>query len=402
MRLLVINQYYPPDVASTGRYMAEICTNLVQRGFCVHVVTGQPSYTSSSPNAPSFEVMDGVYVHRVSLANARGRERMRVRLEGYLRFLLGAWRRAQALINSEHFDCVLTFHNPPFVGLIGAYLASRYGLRFVFAWYDIYPDALIVAGWRLPRPLIWAWERVNRWILAKADKVIVLGEGVKHTLVERKRVPSEKVKVIPIWGIPEFTPKPQTQYVRQELGISDKELLLLYSGNMGIMHPLDPILDAAALLQGSPVHFLFVGDGVQRKHLTSRVEKENLKNVLFLPFQPEDRFIQLVAASDACFVSFQPGMERVTVPSRAFTFLSAGRPLITIMAPEADVARLVTERECGWNITTGQELAELVLQLLNNPLELRRRGQRGREVYEECFRREIVIKEYIKVLEGKA
>lgn len=397
-KLLVINLYYPPDVASTGRYVAEICESLAQKGVDVYLVTGQPSYSSSSPKAPPFEVLNGVRVYRISLGNAIGRERMYIRIKGYLRFLWGALHKARSIVKANKIDAVLTFHNPPFVALIGAYLAHKYKLPFTFVWFDLYPDALLVAGWRLPRFLIWLWEKVNRWILDRTNTIVVLGEGVKRTLVEEKRVSPDKVRVIPIWAYPELSPLPRDQIVRKELGVEDHELLLLYSGNMGIMHPLDPILDAAVLLKGFPVRFLFMGEGLKRKNLVSRIERENLKNVSILPFQPWDRFVQIVAASDACFVAFQPGMERVTVPSRGFTFLSAGRPLITIMAPNADLARLVAETGCGWNVTTGQELAELIRYLLNNPQEIFLRGQRGREIYEERFQRQKILEEYAKVL----
>lgn len=400
-KLLVVNQYYAPDVASTGQLAAEICSSLAQSGLEVYVVTGQPSYTSSAPEAPPLEVLDGVHVHRVSLGRARGRERITSRLAGYIRFLWGAWRLARTLVKIEQPAIVLTFHNPPFVGVIGAYLASRYKLRYVYVLHDIHPDILITTHWSfLPRPVVWLWERLNHWIFSEADSVIVLGEGMKRTLTDGKGVPPEKVYVIPTWGRPELEPTPRDPSIREELGIGDEELLLLYSGNMGIMHPLDPILDAAALLQGLPVRFLFVGDGAKRQHLVRRVEKEKLSQVGFLPFQPEDRFIQLLAASDACFVALEPGLERLAVPSRAYTFLSAGRPLITLMAPHADIARLVTEAKCGWNVATGLELADLVRQLFDNPQELVRRGQQGREVYEERFRRERVIEEYAKVLRG--
>ncbi len=364
------------------------------------MVTGQPSYTRSVPEAPAFEVRDGVHVHRVPLGWAKGRERMTTRVAGYLRFLWGAWRVARKLVESERPKCVMTFHNPPVVGLIGAHLAVRYKLRFIYAVYDIHPDVLLATGWKLPRPLIWVWEAVNRQVFRNADAVIVLGEGMRQTLVEGKGVPIDKIKVIPPWGRPELTPMPRDSSIRQEMGIGEQDLLLLYAGNMGIMHPLDPLVDAAAALQGLPVRFLFVGNGVKRPHLVARVEKEGIGQVVFLPFQPEDRFVRLVAAADACFVVLEPGMERLAVPSRAFTFLSAGKPLITLMAPEAEIARLLVEAECGWNVTDGVALARLLRWLVQNPDELVRRALNARRVYEERFRRENAIRAYAELLEG--
>jgi glycosyltransferase involved in cell wall biosynthesis len=401
-RLLVINQYYAPDLASTGQLAAELCEGLVRRGFEMHVVTGRPSYSPGSPEAPAFEERNGVQVHRVPIW-LKGRERMSTRLLGYLQFLWGAWRRARHLLKDKPFDVVLTFHNPPFVAAVGAYLARRHKLRYVYVLYDIHPDILIATGWRLPRLVIRLWEAANRWIFANAEHIVVLGEGMKQTLVEGKGVPPGKVQAIPLWGRPELEPLPkgQSARVRRELGLGKDELLLLYSGNMGIMHPLDPILDAAVLLQGEPVLFLFVGDGAKREALLRRVEREGLENVKFLPFQPEERFVQLVAAADACFVVLEPGLERLALPSRAFTFLSAGRPLITLMSSEAEIAHLVREAGCGWNATTAQELVGLVRHLLSHPEELAQKRAAAREAYERNFLRKGILDRYAKVLQVK-
>lgn len=400
-KLLVINQYYAPDVASTGRLAEELCRGMVSRGMEVHVVTAQPSYTAESQEAPAVEMLDGVRVHRISIGSTRGRERISIRLIGYLRFLWGAWRMARAIVISEHPDAVLTFHNPPAVGLIGAALAKRYNLRYTYVPYDIHPDILVATSWvRLPRPILWLWGIMNRRILRAAHAVIVLGEGMKRTLVEGKGAVADRVHVIPLWGSPELTPAPQDRALREELGIGDNELLLLYSGNMGIMHTLDPILDAAAELKDEPVRFLFVGGGTKREHLMQRVVSEKLERVTFLPFQSQERFVRLVNASDACLVALQPGMERLAVPCRSFTMLSAGRPLITLMAPEADVAKIVTQTGCGWNVTTSRQLVQLIRRLRHGRQELARRGRLGRQVYENRFSRETIIERYARVIQN--
>lgn len=367
----------------------------------MRVITGQPSYTRSSPDAPSFEVLEGVSVHRVSLGGLKGRERFSTRVLGYLRFLRGARQKAYRVIQEERPDIVLTFHNPPLVGWIGAHLARRYGLPFVYVLYDIHPDVLLRTGWKLPTPVIWAWERLNRRIYESAAAIVVLGDAMRQVLA-RKGVPSEKVFVIPPWARPELAPLPRdcgpVLSLRKALGLGERDLLLLYAGNMGVMHPLDPLLDAAAALQGEPVHFLFLGDGVRRAQLVERVQREGLRQVTFLPYQPEERFAELVAAADACFVVLEPGLEQLAVPSRAFTFLSAGRPLIALMAPEAEIARLVQKAGCGWTVSTGEELRELLRQLIETPEEVEERGRRAREIYRAEFRREKALERYAQVL----
>jgi colanic acid biosynthesis glycosyl transferase WcaI len=400
-RLLVVNLYYAPDLASTGQYAADICASLARRGVSVHVVAGAPSYSPFAPPAPAYEIRDGVHVHRIPLGGARGRERMSTRLMAYFRFLWGAWRKAAELVKSEHPDALLTFHNPPLVGLIGAQIARRHRLRYTYAFYDIHPDVLVKTGWvRLPGPLLWLWRRLNRWIAAEAGAIIVIGDNMKRTLVEGHRVPAQKVEVIPLWGRPELTPVPAGQELRRELGVHNGEILLLYSGNMGIMHPLERILDAAAARRSAPLRFLFIGDGAKRESLRARVDAEGLDRVSFLPFQEEKRFVEILAASDACFVALEQGLEGLAVPSRAFTILSAGRPLITLMSPEADIARLVEEGRCGWNATDAKELERILEDVVRLPQELPERGRRGRELYDQRFKRDRVLEQYVRVVLG--
>ena len=88
--ILVINQYYRPDVASSGQLLAELCEFLSSGGITVHVVTGQPSYTTDAHPAPKEELLNGVIVHRVSLGKSIGKNNMATRFAGYCKFL---WRQ---------------------------------------------------------------------------------------------------------------------------------------------------------------------------------------------------------------------------------------------------------------------------------------------------------------------
>ena len=397
-RLLVINQYYAPDVASTGQYAADICSGLTSYGFEVHVVTGEPSYSINSPDAPDFEILNGVNVYRVPLGNVKGREDNKTRFKGYVRFLRGAWRLARKLLRLRKFDIILTFHNPPFVGLLGALLAKKYKIRFVYIPYDIHPDVLVATGWRIPKLFVWVWGVVNRMVFKVAEKVVVLSEGMKNTLVHGKKVPAEKIEIIPLWGKPELDATSSDNLIREELEVKDSELLLLYAGNMGILHPLDIIIEAAKRLQGKSVKFLFIGDGAKRRYLMERVKNENIEQVSFLPFQPVGKFIQILASSDACLVTIGKGLENLALPSRIFTFMSAGKPIITIMNPEADVAKIIRENNCGWNVQTSDELAELILNLLKDPIELKQKGKQARKTYLNQFRRDKLIKQYAQLL----
>ena len=398
-RLLVVNQYYAPDYAATGQIAAELCASLADKGMHVRVVAGEPSYTEAALHAPAFEVLDGVEVHRVGMGGSRGRERLRVRLTGFLRFFFGGWRLARSLSKSEHPDVVATFGNPPIISLAVALLARRSRSRFVYILHDIHPDILRASGFKmLPRPVLWAFDLVHRWVLKQADFIVVLGDGMKRTLVERKGVREGRVRVIPLWARPELDATPVNSSVRRELGVKDADLLLLYAGNMGVMHPLDDVLDAAVSCRGLKVHFLLIGDGARRAALVARVEEEGVAQVSFLPYQSESRFAEIMATSDASLVVLKPGLEGLAVPSKAYTSMGAGKPLISLMRPEADVAKMVAEDDCGWNVTSADGLTELLRGLVGRRDELVRRGRNGRRAYAEKYTRERAVAEYMEVL----
>ena len=176
--------------------------------------------------------------------------------------------------------------------------------------------------------------------------------------------------------------------------------MLLCAGNIGILQQLDPILDAAGDLMNRGVKFIFLGDGARREELARRAEREGMTNVGFLGFQPEGSFKSILSSTDACLVKLQPGMDKLSPPSRAYTFLSAGRPLVAMMPRDSELAQLVTATEAGWNVLDGNELAAPALKLKDELPEIEKRGVNARALYDDRFTKIKVSQEYIRLLGG--
>lgn len=396
--LLVINQYYAPDLASTGQFAANICDGLAGRGYAVTVVAAEPSYEPDSPDAPHYEHRQGVEVHRVSTAPFSGKKSLYSRFGGYSRFMVGAWRRATRVAEEIDPDIVLTFHNPPFVGLLGAHISQRFGAGFVYSPNDILPDVVVRAGWPLPDPAIRLWNRINDYIYGRADQVVVLGRGMREVLAEDKGVEREKINSVALWAEPELSPEQDEGQVRKKFGIDEDELLLLYSGNMGYMHAIEPIVEAAAALKGTPARFLMVGGGPKRSIVEEALTQDDLTNLELLPYQPMATFKRLVASADAAFVTLEPGMEKLAVPSRALTFLSAGTPLIVGMNHRGEIARLTKEEDCGWIVQNTGDLKEQVLHLLSTADEVYEKSRNASQAYRAHFSREQTVTTYDQVI----
>lgn len=398
-RVLVVNQYFRPDVASTGQIAADICDGLAESGFNVDVVSAEPCYTSDSPTAAPRETSEsGVRVHRVSMGLFKGKENILKRYGGYLWFMARAWNLVDRIVADRKPDVVLTFHNPPFIGLLGARLRKKYGVPFVYSLYDILPEVVLKAGWNLPALFSYVWNRLNARIHEQADRIIVLSDSMAEALKE-KGVPGGCIETVSLWARPELATGEADLELRREMGVADDDLFLLYAGNMGYMHDLKSLIDAAARLEGKRVRFVFIGRGPKREETVREVENRKLGNVIFLDYQPEDRFKRILTSADAAFVTLKPGMEKLCFPSRTLTFMSAGVPIVALMDASADVAQMVERASFGWHVRDAGELVALTKELRREDEILRKMGARAREVYTSEFGLAQTVQSYVEVTE---
>jgi len=397
--ILVINQYYRPDVASSGQLLAELCEFLQSQNITVHVVTGQPSYTSEAPTVPEEEILNGVTVHRVSLGKSIGKKTLLTRIMGYSKFLFRSWMLAHKISRRTSPDAILTLSNPPFVGLVGGSLAKKHKIPFIYVLYDIHPDILVATRWmNIPRICIKAWDLINAFIFKAATTIIVPSSTMKKTLVTNKLLSEEKIEVIPNWARPEINKQPYSTPIKSSLGIPQEHAIVLYAGNIGIMQQLDPILDSALDLKESPIDFVFIGEGEKKSELMQRTYTEELTNVHFFSYQPEQQFSQIVQESDACLVTLQPGLDAFSAPSRAYTFLSAGTPIIALMPSDAELATLIMDQKCGWNVINSHQLSALLVHLADNRNEYSEKGGQAQKLYWDNYRESIVMNQYLTVI----
>ncbi len=393
-RVLILNQYVAPDTTPSAHYVSTVARALADAGMKVTVLAAEPSYGEKMTPAPLHELRDGVEIRRLRMGSWRGRGSKLRRFGGYLRYLAGAALVGRRIVRTDPPDVVMCFSNPPLVPLVAGWLTRRAAGRMVYVIHDIHPDILLATGWMvLPEPIVRAWDLLNHVMLETASSIVVLGEGMKQLLVADKGVAAERVHVIPLWAEPELRPADRDEDLREELGVGEDELLVLSTGNLGVMHSLEPVVDGAGRLDGRPVRFVFVESGVRLGYWRDRFE--GLANVSFVPYRTGEAFHRLVAACDVGLVPLSPGMERFAVPSRAYTFLSAGRPLLTVMDPQADVARLVSDSRCGFNATSGEDLADWIELNLANRTALEESGKHARELYEARFTRKAILDRYV-------
>jgi glycosyltransferase involved in cell wall biosynthesis len=189
--------------------------------------------------------------------------------------------------------------------------------------------------------------------------------------------------------------KEDTRLIR-DLGLA-KKFVVQYSGNIGRTHGLESLIDAALLLRDQPdIHFLFIGSGAKKPWLEKTVNELGLVSVTVLPLQPRDELCQSLNACDVAVISFVPGMAGVSVPSRMYNILAAGKPIIAVADEESELALVVREEGIGWVVPPNQpaKIREAALQARNDPETLRHMGRKARAVAEQKYSKSAVMEAY--------
>ena len=347
MRLAVICPHFAPDVAPTGVVMTRLVEELAARGHELHVVTALPWYQHHriepgwGGRLTRREATAWGSVTRVHPFPGADKRSIPRRALGFAAFsvLAGA-----AGLRGGRVDGVLAMSPPLTLGLTGwaMHLARRGPL--VFNIQDVFPDAAVATG-AITNPTI---IRVARWLerisYARAGAVTVLSDDLRENVLAKVApARADRVRVIPNFvDVDAIRPQDRLTPYRRELGIGD-EPVVMYAGNVGFSQSLDLFVAAAAVLPH--VTFLVNGNGSARAELIERAA--SLPNLRFGEFQPAARLGEVLATGDVHVVPLKAGLAAVSVPSKTYSILAAGRPLVASIDPGTEVTRLLDRSGAG-------------------------------------------------------
>lgn len=365
----------------------------------MHVVCSRSGYGGGSARLPAEELHNGVWIHRVA-ATGLGRKRMLHRLCDYATFYSTAMMRCLSLPTVDVFVALTT---PPLVAGIGAAYKELRGSSLVIWAMDLYPEVAAAMGVMRPTSLEYKILRgMASGIYRRADRVISLASEMTGRLVEAG-VASRRICTIPNWSPGEaIIPKTSNQTpFRHRHGING-HFVVMYSGNMGVVHEFNTILSAAQQLRNrEELMFLFVGEGPQKRQLVEEARQRNLDNVRFFPYQPLEGLSDSLGAADLHLISMKSNVEGLLVPSKLYGILASGRPSLLVGPQKNEVARTLLDSRSGWIVEPGQseKLAERIETLMVKPELARDMGDSARRHYEQCCSRERRTAELVSAIE---
>jgi len=294
---------------------------------------------------------------------------------------------------------------PPLqLGVTGILARALRGARVLLNVQDIHPDLSIESGLLRNPFLIKAALAFERWIYRHHRNIVVISDGFKKNL-RAKGVPAAKISVIPNWVDTDFLrPLDKDNPVARRFGLAGR-FVVMYSGTISISSTdtLVRLLDAAALLRGDPKILLaVVGDGLKAKDLKAEAERRMLANVAFIPFQPYPDLPSLLASADVLLVPLDKEKSLLSVPSKLYNFMAAGRPILGLAVEDSEVHALIAESNCGRCVPPDDpaRIAEAIRGLEADPAARERQAAAGRAHALAHFSRESVVEAFERLMES--
>ena len=381
MRIVAVLPHFLPDVAPTGVIGSRIVEELGARGHHIEVVTALPWYQSHAVD-PAWR---GRLVRRERTAwgsvtrlhpfPTGDKRNIPARAVGFAGFCAAAAATGSA---GARADVVLAMSPPLPMAATGWLIARARRAPLVLNVQDIFPDVAVELGVLRGARAIAAASALERWSYARASAVTVLSEDMRGNLTPKVRDPL-KLHVIPNFvDVDAVQPGARLNTYRREHGLGDRTVVM-YAGNVGMSQNLDLLVQAARCTLDRP-DVVYVVNGGGSGLADVQRDAAGLPNVVFVPMQPLERLPEVLAAADVHVVALRAGLSRNSVPSKTYSILAAGRPVLAAVDPGSEVQRVVEAAGAGAAVPPDDPAAFLAaLRPLLDDAEARERmGRAGR------------------------
>jgi colanic acid biosynthesis glycosyl transferase WcaI len=381
MRILVFGTLYEPDMGPSAPLFSSLCKELVRSGHPVTVVVPVPHYPSGMVSQLFrgrlfwHSIEEGVKVIRVGLPSV-DRMKLPLRLLQFICYQLGAaWS-----ILWEQYDVVLA-GSPALSGWLPFAVAVVLRRKpAVYSVQDLYPDIGIALGLFRNKYIIAVISALEKFCLRHATIVQTISDSFLPGL-HRLGVPDSKISLVYNWVDTEFiTPLPRLNEFSKKFSL-DEYFVVLYAGNMGPSQGLQSVIEAAQHLKDeSDICFILVGDGSAKKTLANEIQARSLTNVLLLPFQPRQCLPEVMASANVSLVPLRKGIQVGSLPSKLFTVLASGRPVLACVEKESEMWRLLERAHAGVHVPPEDPaaLSQAILVLRDNKNICNEMGKNGR------------------------
>ena len=398
--VLILFLFFYPDQVTASRLSYEMAQDLVAKGLKVKVLCGMSKKYNVKTPVSRVETINGIDVKRLKYIQLP-RSLKIGRIINYFSFLFSVIINWSKLLNNK---CTIVYSDPPILPLIASINKSLFKVKYIFVSNDIYPDIALATHQISENSFIYkVMNKVNNRMDKNVDKIIALSGDMKNYILKtREKITSNQIAVIPNWYDKSNIDTSDNIEDAEIIELREKySLIILYSGNIGIAQDIQTIIETAKELKYSKeISFIFTGNGQKIEHLKTEIENHQLTNIRLYDFLTDTKYADMLKVADAHVISLMNGVEGMAVPSKTYSYMSIGKPLIAIMSEDTDIAKDIQFHNLGCVLQQGdvETFAEYVLYLLNNRSEVEKIGEKVRKVFSENYTRELSVAKYYKVI----
>ena len=399
MKILIPFSYYHPEQCA-GLFVIDDMTEEAARQGISSLIT-VPTPTRNVPEGAKWErnetLCDGnVKVHRFHMYGEGKNPMLRA-----FRYLLCEMVQLHYMLWKD-YDVAFIDSTPPIQGLkLPIVRLFRRKKRFVYNAQDLFPETLSGTGLANQGGLLW---KIGMWVsnvtFRNSDKIIAISNDIKRSMVARG-VPAEKIEVVYNW-VDEKAVQPvakEDNPLFEEYGLSREKFTVVYAGNLGNAQNIGIVLDAAYMLPD--VQFAVFGTGGLEDDIRKQIAAENLENMHLNPLQPVERVSQVYSLGDACIVSCKEGLGGSAMPSKSWSIMSCGRPVIASF-DEGELKEILEGNRCGVFSHAGkvQEFVDAIKTLQENPELGKEMGANARQFILNNLTKEVGAKKYVEIIKS--
>lgn len=396
MKVLIVADVYPPEVSSGSHLMKELAEGLFKNGHKVTVVTVYPRhYLTKNTKSKVFETFsdeEGIKVIRVKTLPLR---KVNFIIRGISQLLLPflIFSKIKSYV-TEKPDSIIVYSPPLPLALAGIMAKRKFRSKLLLNIQDIFPQNAIDLGILKNKLLIKFFEWMESYIYSRADVITFNSDGGREFLIEKKKVPREKIFTLYNWVDVSEYEGGDPSFFRKKYGIEDK-FIFLFGGIFGPAQGMEFLINVAEKVSDlKNVLFLLVGDGTERKNIERMIKEKRISNVRLESFVSKEEFPLLVKSADVGVVCLSSANKTSFIPGKFLGYLASSKPVIAFLNKESGGFSLVEKAECGYAVRSDNlKDAELTIRKMYKETErLSVLGKNGKKYAIKNLSLEVCIK----------
>ncbi|VTS24272.1 capsular polysaccharide biosynthesis protein Cps4F [Streptococcus porcinus] len=388
--LLIMCQYFYPEQITSARLPFMTAKYLAKEGLTVEVLTGTPSnyLEHADKQAPKTEVIEGVRIRCLSYLTL-SKKNIISRLVNYFSIVIAFLLKLKVMKN---YKVIMVYSNPPILPIVAVLAKKFFNTKLVFVSYDVYPEIAIKTKVLSERSLLTvAMKLVNKCVFRSADKVVALSGEMKKFLVENRNIDSDKIEIIPNWST---ETKPILKPTKES---SDGIFRIGYFGNIGIAQDFDTIKNAIlSQKNNSSLEWIFAGHGTFYDSFKQFIIENKITNVRLYGYLDEQKLNKVANSCDSFLLSLKKELNGLAVPSKYYTYLNYGKPIIAIISKESDINKEIVKYKTGRGI--GESNTEELCLAIEKVGKYRSQFKDYSQVYKNNFSPNIQLKKYVALI----